>query len=133
MASPIAPLHRNTATQTRAKIVEKPELHPTLAAAAASQSIPPPPDVNNAKKDASLELNLSPPSKVELVIPKPPPIPEPPDTRPIILRRGVAEHLTQQDVFELTTPHIKPSITTALSGYEKSNRSLLKSKINVEA
>lgn len=70
---------------------------------------------------------------VELLMQEPPRLPTPPDPRPVLLRDGIFERMTIQDIQALSIPHLMTPSTTALKGYEAASRDFLVASLNVKS
>jgi len=73
------------------------------------------------------------PSDMVLLLREPPRLPPQPDTRPIVIRDGVVDHITIRDIQELVVPHLLAPSTTALKGYESASRDFVVSSLNIKS
>jgi hypothetical protein len=83
--------------------------------------------------DKATGLDINGPGEIELFIKEPPRLPTPPDTRPIILKEGLPDHMTIKDIQEMALPHLVSPLQTALKGYETANRDFLVPTLNVKS
>lgn len=129
MADPITPLHYNTQRQSQA-IEKTNQQRSVVRAVSASRRAISAENLAAAKAKASAKASAE-ATALEAALPEPPPMPEPVDARPIIMRKGLAVHLTAKDVFEMTAPHAP--VQAALKGYQKNTVVFGQSKLDVRA